>query len=570
MQSTIIELSRYTSDDRPSNAEWTNRLAKSVTLDDGDYVMIKQAFIDTRQIDNNSILIEKDVNWTFRFVYWIQGHSINQYTVNQAFGLTAFTPDGLPYFLCDARDPLDVNPRLRGKPIVDSFNIFIPQGTYERPALAEFITRQLQTIKQPQNYTYTSNYFTRSITIPTYDTDNNFTGFEETTFVNPDNVVTSFSKPVFYGEWINNGTTPPLKQIMFYKDINNVYRGAVYHKMTNAPNYGVGNNNNLVTVIEAKAKGIVNTINNVYETTYNVWDGSVIGASQMSFVYNDNGGNGRFSFQYMHTPLITGGTGGGNEVVGTYVKAVINGEMDGNLISYLNAYSGIMLVDTFTDGDTDSFLNQLGFKKSDLIPSDVASVFSYNNNCIDNPTTFQTFDYDNTFLKYTTRNVMTMGELTSESIVNVGNTDMISYQSVYCQEVEAGKSTYTFSDSQTTEEIVATNPPISSTTNAGHYLIELQNVHNSSYINQDKFYNIKAVIGNYFLSGDSFTQSMGPDSYIYQHKGQPISLSSIKVRLLNPVTKEASSNIGPNSTVYLQVTKEKETNTQEQQKADKK
>jgi hypothetical protein len=569
MQSTIIELSRYTSDDKPSNAEWTNRLAKNVTLEDQDYIMIKQAFIDTRQIDQNSILIEKDVNWTLRFVYWVQGHSINQYTVNQAFGLAPFIPDGLPYFLCDARNPLDVNPRLRGKPIVDSFNIFIPQGTYERSALAEFITRKLQTIKQPQNYTYTNNYFTRSVTIPTYDADNNFTGFEETTFVNPDKVVTSFSKPVFYGEWINSGTTPPLKQIMFYKDVNNVYRGAVYHKMTNAPNYGV-TNNNLVTVIEAKTKGIVNTINDVYETTYNLWDGSVIGASQMSFVYNDNGGNGRFSFQYMHSPLITGGTNGGNEVVGTYVKAVENSLLDNNIVSYLNAYSGIMLVDTFTDGDTDAFLNQLGFKKSDLIPSDVASVFAYNNNCIDSPTTFQTFDYDDTFLKYTTRNVMTMGEVTSNFDVNVGNTDMVAYQSVYCQEVEAGKSTYTFSDSQTTEELVATEPPISSNTNAGHYLIELQNVHNSNYINQDKFYNIKAVIGNYFLSGDSFTQSMGPDSYIYQHKGQPLPLSSIKVRILNPVTKEAAQNIGTNSTIYLQVTREKEPIQQEKTKEEKK
>ena len=85
--------------------------------------------------------------------------------------------------------------------------------------------------------------------------------------------------------------------------------------------------------------------------------------------------------------------------------------LDTNIISYLNAYSGIMLVDTFTDGDTTSFLNQLGFKKSDLIPPDVSGVFAYNNNCIDAESAFVTFDYDDTFLKYTTRNVMTMGEL---------------------------------------------------------------------------------------------------------------------------------------------------------------
>jgi hypothetical protein len=569
MQSTIIELSRYTSDDKPSNAEWTTRLAKPVTLEDGDYVMIKQAFIDTRQIDNNSILIEKDINWTLRFVYWIQCHSINQRSVDQSYHVNEITPDGLPYMLCDARATGDPNnPFLRGKPVVDSFVIHIPQGTYERAAFAEYITRQMQSIKQPQNYTFPSNYLTRGITIPLYDASNNFTGFTDYDLVDPNLLVTSFSKPVYYGQWIQQPPQPPRVQTMLYKDVNTdkttYYSGAVYFPMTDAPNYNYPNST-LVTY----SSSVISSVN-AYNSTFYLSDGSVIGASQMSFVYNDNGGNGRFSFQYMHSPLITGGTNGGNEVVGTYMKSPDNGLLNVVVISYLNAYSGIMLVDTFTDGDTDSFLNQLGFKKSDLIPPDVADVFAFNNNCVDNPTTFKKFSYYDTFLKYTTRNVLTIGDVTTNATTTVGNTQMISYSSIYCSEYTEGKSSFTFDQSQLTEEIVATNPPISSTTNAGHFLIELQNVHNSSYINQEKFYNIKAIVGNYFLSGDSFTMSMAPDSYVYQHKGQPLTLSSIKVRLLNPVTKDVADNIGTNSTIYLQVTKEKETIQQEKQKDEKK
>lgn len=573
MQSTIIELSRYTSDDKPSNAEWTTRLAKSVTLEDGDYVMVKQAFIDTRLIDNNSILIEKDVNWTFRFVYWVQGTSLNQIVVDQDFHGTPFAPDGLPYFLCDARPTTyQYNQVLRGKPVVDSFTVKIPQGVYERSAFAEYITRQLQTIKQPPNNKYPTNLFTNGIVLPTYDASNNFTGFSNYDVPNQNNVVTSFCKPVFYGEWIREGEAPQRPQVMFYKDVNTdvpnigVYRSAVYFRMTDYPEYNQ-KGADLVTVVD-NAPG-VNTIN-ALGSTYNLFDGSVIGASEMSFVYNDNGGNGRFSFQYLHTPLVTGGTSGGNEVVGTYVFSEYNAILETNQIAYLNAYSGIMLVDTFTDGDTDAFLNQLGFLKSDLIPADVEDVFSYNNNCLDNPTNFKTFSYYNTFLKYTTRNVMTIGEVTTNRIATVGNTELVSYQSFVCEAVTEGEQKYDFSQSQLTEEIVATNPPISSNTNAGHFLIELQNAHASSYINQDKFYNIKALIANYFLSGDSFTMSMGPDSYIYQHKGQPLPLSSIKVRILNPVTKEVAGNIGTNSTIYLQVTKEKESTPQEKPKDEKK
>lgn len=568
MQSTIIELSRYTSDDKPSNAEWTTRLAKNVILEDGDYVMIKQAFIDTRQIDQNSILIEKDINWTLRFVYWVQGHSINQSVADQDYHLNTFMPDGLPYVLCDARgtaEPLDQI--LRGKPVVDSFVINIPQGTYERSAFAEFITRQLQGIKQPQNYTFNFNNFTRAITKPVYDSSNNFTGFTEYNYLtDPNLLVTSFCKPLYYGSWIKQGTQPPRVQTMLYKDSYTEYRAGVLFPMTDNINYSLVSTNPNLVITASAAIGNANIYTNGVVGTYTISDGSVIGASQMSFVYNDNGGNGRFSFQYIHSPLINSG----NEVVGTFVYAPDNQLIDSIKISYFNSYSGIMLVDTFTDGDTDSFLNQLGFTKSDLIPPDVADVFAFNNNCLDNPTTFKGFNYYDSFLKYTTRNLMTIGDVTTNVTANVGGTQITSYASIYAADVVENKKTYTFDESQATEEIVATNPPISSTTNAGHFLIELQNVHNSSYINQDKFYNIKAIIGNYFLSGDSFTMSMGPDSYIYQHKGQPMPLSSFKVRILNPVTKEVADNIGPNSTIYLQVTKEKETTPQEPLKDEKK
>jgi hypothetical protein len=59
---------------------------------------------------------------------------------------------------------------------------------------------------------------------------------------------------------------------------------------------------------------------------------------------------------------------------------------------------------------------------------------------------------------------------------------------------------------------------------------------------------------------------MGPDSYIYQHKGVPISLTQFKIRILNPVTKQPAENIGENSTIYLQITKQEKQETEQQQK----
>jgi hypothetical protein len=67
---------------------------------------------------------------------------------------------------------------------------------------------------------------------------------------------------------------------------------------------------------------------------------------------------------------------------------------------------------------------------------------------------------------------------------------------------------------------------------------------------------IKGVIGSFYLSGDSFVQSMGPDSIVYNpHNGVPFVLNTLNVRILNPVTKQPET-LGPNSTVYLQVSRE--------------
>jgi len=67
---------------------------------------------------------------------------------------------------------------------------------------------------------------------------------------------------------------------------------------------------------------------------------------------------------------------------------------------------------------------------------------------------------------------------------------------------------------------------------------------------------IKALISNYFINQNSFATSNGADTYIYAHQGEPIQLSSLKIRILNPVTGEEQALLGPNSSIYLQVNKE--------------
>jgi len=577
MQSTILELSRFTSDDKPTTAEWTTRLSKPMSVEQGDYIMVKQAFVDTRLIDNNSILIPQDIEWTFQFVYWVNNCTVNSVTLGNIGGLS--WADGLPYILIDARPPDYPNySSLYSVPVVDSFTIKIPQGIYERSYLAEFITRQLQGITIQPNVSYENVTFSSGFVFPIYDASGNATGFTKSAQAQ-ENMITSFQRPVFLGQFqsgIPGEPNPTLSTSMFYKDVNDLYTPGLFVRMTDAPGYNIPNYQFALNVSASNSLDYVVDTITINEQggvdQFYLWDGGMIGASEMAFVYNDSNGDGRFSFQYMHSPLYNNG----NESVGTFNITQSEEQMKYQQTAYLTAYSGIMFVNTYTnmsnDPRNDPFLSQLGFKYDDIVSPDVLRYFNASNKpLLNNATNYNPLSYRDTFLKYTTRNKMTLGNLITPATQTISGSisnnafQMANYSQIYTMATQNHTTAYNFNTSTVTEPIKATNPPISSNNNAGHYLIELQCSYVNEYINQDKNYQIKAIVGNYFLSGDSFCMSMGPDSYIYQHNGEPTALSAVKVRILNPVTKEPALELGNNSCVYLQITKEKPVNINEKQ-----
>jgi len=87
----------------------------------------------------------------------------------------------------------------------------------------------------------------------------------------------------------------------------------------------------------------------------------------------------------------------------------------------------------------------------------------------------------------------------------------------------------------------------------GHYLIEITG-YNSIYLDDYSKHEIKSVVSSYYVSANSFVSQPFPDSYNFFNYGAPISLSNIKVRILDPYTMQEAV-IGPNSSVYLQVNK---------------
>jgi hypothetical protein len=625
-KSTVLELSRWTASNSPNNAVWTNTFnVNTPKISEGDIIAVRNSFIDTRLIDANSIQIQEDTTLTFNFVYYLINNglsmkyiSIGDYEGNLPYPnvyntytepnvetppLNINGPDGLPYILVNA----DLKSPLYGKPVIETVNINIPAGVYERASLAEIITRQFESIGQPTNQQMSygstaSQLFTNGNVYAEADSEGNFFQFTKPTLSpDPFKVVTTIQKQLYYGVIstpISNIPNIRFKHGLFYVNSSNQLVPCLFRPMTDNQYYTpipdtdssfiiapfqsfdkLSNVDPLIgnTYVETPAQGSTPAV--VY--AYILFDAGFVGTNQLSLVYNDENGNGKFSFQYMHTPI----TQTNNEVCMTYSKQFGRpdpGSIFNKSISYFTAMGGIMLVNSYTKYnplkiEEVSLLNQLGFKLTDLIPiDDLPIVFNGNNNWLSS--TYNKFKYSN-FKKYTTRNfasfpllyqpnqISKIPSIIYDAEITLDRQPSIFYTS-YNTDPNVDKpndgSGFNTVQSTITEGVVASSFPVGSNSLTGHYLIELSG-YNNDFINSEKLFNVKSIVGNYYFS-ENFAMELGFDSFIYQHRGEPISLSQIQVRILSPYTKDIVEGLGTNSSVYLQITNQIQPLQQTEQK----
>ena len=114
---------------------------------------------------------------------------------------------------------------------------------------------------------------------------------------------------------------------------------------------------------------------------------------------------------------------------------------------------------------------------------------------------------------------------------------------------------FTFS-SVATVPLEASKAPLGSKDQTGHSLIELTLGYNNLFINNNGNYNVKAILSNYYQTTGSFSSMPFGDAYVYQHLGESQVLSSIKIRILDPITMSNLQGLGPNSCIYLIVNKQ--------------
>ena len=85
------------------NGQYTTTIQEKITLEDGDSIIMKSAFIDTQASSNQKIIIPKDLTLTMEFVPYLMNQFNSDYqSSNTLSGISV--NDGLPYLLCNEVD----------------------------------------------------------------------------------------------------------------------------------------------------------------------------------------------------------------------------------------------------------------------------------------------------------------------------------------------------------------------------------------------------------------------------------------------------------------------------------
>ena len=205
----VVQLAKFNDKNAPSNSSWRNHTKESVTINQGDSIMVSKAFIDTRNLSSNNITILEDlpvelemyfyiinngnpgsqaqgfnsnapgkVNWVgpntckedvaekycydapvFTRQYTLQSASNIQFVVSTS-ALNAFPTaqtlnsvqanvyaDGRPYLLCYSDN----------SKYTQTFRYTIPKGSYNPDELATLLTTAMAEVKKNTAFALNNN-----------------------------------------------------------------------------------------------------------------------------------------------------------------------------------------------------------------------------------------------------------------------------------------------------------------------------------------------------------------------------------------------------------------------------
>lgn len=531
MSSTIIELSRVTSNDKTSYAQWKNSIKSGIILEDGDQVLLKNCYIDTTNLSSNNFIINEDIICRIDFGFYLICSGIEQYYLTpEGGGLNGqsyykynksdpapeggllINPDGMPYILTSRQ----TNRVGMNDPYIDYVEFTIPAGIYSKTYLAEYISRQLQSINVIVNQPWPGCYSNSTPQDPNTQPPPPYKPIE-----------------VVYQNLSSQASDTSLDDVYIPSvGIQPIFVGELTYPIQ--PNYTCATFSKFLTQLPPNTEYLYNDIFQVCDALGGgTLDSGYIGCPNMSISFNQD--TQKYQWDYLHAS-ITDNNQNEQTAIGYFTN---NATPPRAYNVYINQRCGLMLTNL---QPVSLWQDMMGFDLNKIL---------FTND-------FNNVTYEE-FFKKTTQNFPAVS-----SLINVGKNVTINNYTLQSAKtiITTTPTPIKFSQSTATTPIIAKNLSKGTIISAGHYLIDIKG-YNTQYKNAFGDTQYKGLVSAFFLSSDSFLSAPSPDSSFYIHHGSPQCLNYFETTIINPLTHKPADNLGENSSVYIQVIKNKKTDTKE-------
>ena len=273
------------------------------------------------------------------------------------------------------------------------------------------------------------------------------------------------------------------------------------------------------------------TENKVFQTENQAY---WVGTSDFEFSYIPN--SKQFSVNRIHMPYYDSG----NEAVG-FIPF-------GGVDTLVTKNSGIMFYnlecELLTSGTPfDFWSGVLGFDLDRNSPNCILATYTSEVGTLGGAPTRRPV-----FQRFTDGINMTSGYSGLNAVVIKNGTDPFNYP------LSSIPSSGVFSTSTDTSPIIGKASSLNAQDAFGYFLVEVKaGFGNDFFTPANNQSSVRAIVSRYY-SVNSYTSGTEADSIVYTHNGDPMMLSSFKIRILDSL-KNVASNIGEDNTVFIGVIK---------------
>ena len=265
-----------------------------------------------------------------------------------------------------------------------------------------------------------------------------------------------------------------------------------------------------------------------------------VGASQLALEFNSD--NNKFNFTYLHTPMYDATNG--DTISVRYINQFLN---PANELIGVTTNGGVFFTSMYA---TDSQGNYVDFWGGSL-GFDVGSM------CV-NLTQPITNIFGDTTSKYYLVENLVPGQHITTGYIGLDTAVVKGANSWYIGQVPKTDTPADLQNgiSSTLNDTVGIVAPENYTLlidSFSHYLLQLDINFYNTFIGVDNWRNLNAIVNKYYNYG-SYTFGDPDSALTYTHKGAPLTIKSIKTRVLTP-DKKLDESLGADNTIYLSVIK---------------